>query len=70
MTAEEIATVFARRDEGFARYDAAALVADCADECVLESPITGALKGRAAIEKLYKNLLQHSRIFALSPRIS
>jgi ketosteroid isomerase-like protein len=52
MTAEEIRTFFARRDEALERHDAATLAAGYAEDCVLESPIAGTVRGRAAVEQV------------------
>jgi steroid delta-isomerase-like uncharacterized protein len=52
MTREEIAMLFARRRDARARGDAAALAADYAEDCVVESPWAGTVKGRAAIEQV------------------
>jgi len=52
MTPEEIRAFFARRHEALARHDAAALAAGYAEDCVVESPIAGTVKGRAAVEKV------------------
>jgi steroid delta-isomerase-like uncharacterized protein len=41
MTRDEIAAMFARRQEAFDDLDAAALAADYADDVVIESPMTG-----------------------------
>ena len=52
MTREEIAVFFTRRRDARARGDAAALAADYAEDCVVESPWAGTVKGRAAIEQV------------------
>jgi len=52
MTTEEIRAFFARRGDALARHDAAALAAGYAEDCIVESPIAGTLKGRAAVEKV------------------
>src|SRR5262245_57669667 len=52
MSPEEIRAFFARRDEALARHDAAALAAGYAEDCVVESPIAGTVKGRAAVERV------------------
>jgi len=51
MTPEEIQAFFVRRVEAVNRHDLAAVIADYAEDCVLESPQSGTLIGRAAIEK-------------------
>ena len=54
MTRSEIEAFFARRREAWERLDAAALAADHADDCVVESPLGGGLVvGRDNIERLY-----------------
>lgn len=50
----EIVALFARRDRAWALRDAAALAADYAENCVLESPTAGTVIGREAIERLYR----------------
>ena len=52
MTPEEIRAFFARRNEALARHDAAAIAAGYAEDCVVESPIAGTVKGRAAVAKV------------------
>ena len=54
MTREEITVFFARRQGALARRDAVALAADHAEDCVLESPWAGTVKGRAAIEQMHR----------------
>jgi steroid delta-isomerase-like uncharacterized protein len=51
MTSEEVRALIARRDRAVAAHDAAAVVADYADDAVLESPSFGTLVGRDAIER-------------------
>ncbi len=53
MTAEEITSLFSRRNEAFRRHDAVALTADYATDCVIESPSFGTVFGRAAVLKVY-----------------
>ena len=48
--------MFARREEAHARHDAAALSADNAADCVLESPIAGTVRGREGIERVYHDI--------------
>ena len=45
MTRDEIAAMFARREEAFEEMDAAALAADYADDAVIESPTAGTHRG-------------------------
>lgn len=58
MTREEIAAFFARRQEAWARLDAAALTALHAEDCVLESPWVGTVAGREGIERVYRSLFR------------
>ena len=53
MTREEIAALFNRRAENWARHDAAALAADHSPDCVVISPTGGVLEGREDIERIY-----------------
>ncbi len=48
MTRNDIAAMFARRDEAFGRMDAQALAADYADDAVIDSPTAGTHRGSAA----------------------
>ena len=54
MTSEELKAVVARRREGLARGDATFFMADYSEDCVVESPGWGKLKGRVAIEKAFQ----------------
>jgi len=51
MSRDEIAALFARRQDLYDNFDAAALAADYADDVVVESPIAGVHRGRAAAEE-------------------
>jgi steroid delta-isomerase-like uncharacterized protein len=51
ITAEGIAAVFARLQDGYARLDAAALSENYAEDCVVESLIAGRLVGPVAVER-------------------
>lgn len=51
MTAEDIQALFAAHLEAFNKHDADAIAAHYADDCVVESPIAGAIVGRAAVER-------------------
>ena len=51
MTRDEIVAFFDRRQELYDNLDAAALVADYADDAVIESPSAGVHTGRAAAEQ-------------------
>src|SRR4030095_16738487 len=50
ITRDEIAAMFARRQEAFDDLDAAALAADYADDVVIESPMSGR-HGKADAER-------------------
>ena len=57
MTREEMDRFLARRLEHWKNRDTAALAQDHAEDCVLDSPAAGKVKGRAAIEKVYRGFL-------------
>lgn len=57
MTREQISAMFARRAAAYARFDAAALAADYADDCLVESPSGGVHHGKAAAERVIRNVL-------------
>jgi steroid delta-isomerase-like uncharacterized protein len=48
MTRDEIAAMFARRDEAFEEMDAAALAADYAEDALIDSPTAGPHRGPVA----------------------
>ncbi|HTI43444.1 MAG TPA: ester cyclase [Vicinamibacterales bacterium] len=48
MTRDEIAAMFARREETFGEMDAAALASDYADDALIDSPTAGTHHGPAA----------------------
>lgn len=50
MTRDEIVAFFDRRQEAWDNLDAAALAADYAPECIIESPLAGTHQGRAAAQ--------------------
>jgi len=54
MTREEIVAFFDRRQQAIDRLDAAALAADYAEDCIVESPTAGTHQGRAAVEKVLR----------------
>jgi ketosteroid isomerase-like protein len=58
MTLEEAQALFAARAKAFARRDVAALVADFAEDGVLESQSLGVANGRAAVEKYYQQIFK------------
>jgi steroid delta-isomerase-like uncharacterized protein len=57
MTRDQIIAMFERRRQAFERFDAAALAADYAEDCVIESPSGGVHHGRAAAERVLRNVL-------------
>jgi steroid delta-isomerase-like uncharacterized protein len=56
MTRDEIAAMFARREEAFEEMDAALLAADYADDAVIDSPIGGTHQGPVAAAKVFDGL--------------
>ena len=54
MTREETTAFFDRRLEAMTRHDVAALAADYAPDCVVESRMAGTVPGRAANEEVYR----------------
>jgi steroid delta-isomerase-like uncharacterized protein len=54
MTSEPLTALMVRRHEALARRDPSALIADYADDCVLESPGWGRLTGRDAVQKTFR----------------
>lgn len=56
MTREEIVAFFDRHQEAYDNLDAAALAADYADDCSVESPMWGTHRGRAAVEGVYRKV--------------
>jgi len=67
MTSEEIAALFSRRKVAFADRDSRRLAADCAENCVLESPTFGRVIGRDAAEKVYRHFFVAFPDLTLSP---
>ena len=57
MTRDEVQQFFDRRADAWRRRDVAALTRDHAEHCVLESPLAGEVRGRAAIENVYRGFL-------------
>ena len=53
MNREDIAALFARRAEAWARKDAASLAADHAENGTADSPMQGRLEGRTRIHQVY-----------------
>src|SRR5215210_3412941 len=50
LTREQIEAMFVRRQEALDNLDAAALSADYAEDCVVESPAAGKLQGAWAVD--------------------
>ena len=57
MTRDQAQQFFDRRVDAWRRRDVEALTSDHADMCVLESPIAGEVRGRPAIEHVYRGFL-------------
>jgi steroid delta-isomerase-like uncharacterized protein len=53
MDRSEIEQFFARRDAAWQRHDVPALMSDHREDCVVQSPLAGKVKGPQAIEKIY-----------------
>ena len=51
LTRDELTALFERRQEAFDNMDADALSRDYADDCVVESPAAGILRGAAAVDR-------------------
>ena len=56
MTHDEIVAFFDRRQAAYENLDAKALAAGYADDCLVESPMAGAHKGRAAVEQVFRSV--------------
>jgi steroid delta-isomerase-like uncharacterized protein len=54
MSREEMVALFERRQAAYDNLDAAALAADYADDCVVDSPIAGVHSGRPAVQNVYQ----------------
>jgi steroid delta-isomerase-like uncharacterized protein len=54
MTRDDIMALLARRHDAILRRDAAALMADYAEDAIVESPVAGIVKGREANEHVYR----------------
>jgi len=61
MTRDEIVAFFERRQELYDDFDAAALAADYADDVVIESPLAGTHRGRAAAEQALRAVFEAFR---------
>jgi len=55
MTPNQIRAMFDQRNQDFDRGNSAALAALYADDCILESPSYGLVRGRDAVEKVYQH---------------
>ena len=53
MTHKEISKFFTRRDEAWNRHDSAALAEEHAEDGEVDSPLSGNVKGRSAIQQIY-----------------
>ena len=62
MTSEEIRAFLDRFSRAWESQDVTALGACYADDCTVVSPIFGTVKGRAAVEKSYRDLV---RVFGI-----
>ena len=51
LTREELTALFDRRQDALDNMDADALSADYADDCVVESPAAGTLRGATAVDR-------------------
>jgi serine phosphatase RsbU (regulator of sigma subunit)/predicted ester cyclase len=51
---DELTALAARRRDALARQDASALIADYAEDCLVESPGWGKLKGREPVERAFR----------------
>lgn len=51
LTREELVALFERRQDAFDNLDADALSNDYAEDCVVESPAAGTLRGTAAVDR-------------------
>lgn len=58
MISDGIAQTLARMKDAYALLDAAALAANYADECVVQSPVAGLHIGRAAVENAFRTIFR------------
>ena len=56
---------FDRRTDAYRRRDVDALTNDHAENCVVESPLAGEVRGRSAIENVYRGFLGSFPDFAM-----
>ncbi len=64
LSTDEIAAVFARLQAGYAERDAAAIAANYAEDCLVDSPVAGVHRGPQAVERTLR------AIFAAFPDLS
>jgi steroid delta-isomerase-like uncharacterized protein len=55
MTRDEIVALFGRRRDAWRRRDAPELAGNHTDDGIVESPASGEVKGRSAIEMVYRS---------------
>ena len=65
MTRQEAQEFFDRRMDAYRRRDIDALVLGYAENCVLESPLAGQVRGRAAIDNVNRGFLTSFPDFAI-----
>jgi steroid delta-isomerase-like uncharacterized protein len=65
MTRDEAQRFFDRRVGAWRRRDVEALTSDHAEHCMLESPLAGEVRGRVAIESVYRGFLASFPDFAM-----
>ena len=58
MTRAEVVALFERRQVALDNLDAAALAADYADDCVVDSPTGGTHTGRASVQSVYEAVFE------------
>jgi steroid delta-isomerase-like uncharacterized protein len=54
MTRDEIVAFVARRERALKEHDIPALVEEHSDDCILQSPIAGIIRGREAIGQAFR----------------
>lgn len=70
MTRDQIAALFARRQEAWNRLDAVALAGDYTEDATVDSPLAGgSATGRDAIEKLYVTYFAAFPDFKMEPEL-
>ena len=65
MTRDEAQQFFDRRVEAWKRRDVEALMLGHTEDCVLESPLAGTVRGRMAIENVYRTFVTSFPDFAI-----